>query len=69
VAAAEILKSATLNGAIALGFGGELGSISPGKRAELLQVSIPAGVENVEEYLVGGIPDAVITWLIDEPEP
>jgi cytosine/adenosine deaminase-related metal-dependent hydrolase len=69
VAAAEILKSATLNGAIALGFGGELGSISPGKRAQLLQVSIPAGVENVEEYLVGGIPDAVITWLIDEPEP
>lgn len=67
VPAGEILKSATLNGAIALGFGAELGSITPGKRAKLLEVTVPPDVEDVEEYLVGGIPDAAINWLIDEP--
>ncbi len=63
VPARQILKSATLDGAIALGFGSELGSISAGKRAELLAVRVPAGVEDVEEYLVGGIQPADIAWL------
>jgi cytosine/adenosine deaminase-related metal-dependent hydrolase len=67
VPAGEILKSATLNGAIALGFGAELGSIAPGKRAQLLEVSVPSDVEDVEEYLIGRIPAAAINWLIDEP--
>ena len=55
VPAGRILKSATLEGAVALGFGRELGSISPGKRAELLAVRVPRGrhAEDVEEYLVG----------------
>ena len=64
--ASHILKSATLEGAVALGFGRELGSISPGKRAELLAVRVPERAvrrEDVEEYLVGGIAPADITWL------
>jgi cytosine/adenosine deaminase-related metal-dependent hydrolase len=63
VAAGPILRSATLDGAIALGFGSELGSISVGKRAELIAVSVPTGVEDVEEYLVGGIQPMDIAWL------
>jgi 5-methylthioadenosine/S-adenosylhomocysteine deaminase len=63
VRAREILRSATLAGATALGFGSELGSISAGKRAELIAVRIPADVEDVEEYLVGGIQPSDIEWL------
>ena len=60
---ASILRSATVDGAAALGFGSELGSIAPGKRAELIAVNVPAGVEDVEEYLVGGIQPTDIAWL------
>jgi cytosine/adenosine deaminase-related metal-dependent hydrolase len=63
VPARQILRSATLDGAIALGFGTELGSIAAGKRAELIAVRAPAGVEDVEEYLVGGIQPPDIAWL------
>jgi cytosine/adenosine deaminase-related metal-dependent hydrolase len=67
VPAARILQSATLDGAAALGFGSELGSIEPGKRAALLAVTIPRDVpphaEDVEEYLVGGVGAHQIAWL------
>jgi 5-methylthioadenosine/S-adenosylhomocysteine deaminase len=63
VPASSILRSATLDGAAALGFGDELGSIEPGKRAELIGVRIPAGVEDVEEYLLGGISERDVQWL------
>jgi cytosine/adenosine deaminase-related metal-dependent hydrolase len=63
VPAAKLLESATLTAASALGFGDDLGSITPGKRAALLTVRIPPGVVDVEEYLVGGIDPADITWL------
>jgi cytosine/adenosine deaminase-related metal-dependent hydrolase len=63
VAASRILRSATLNGAEALGFGSHLGSIEPGKRAELIAVRIPPGVEDVEEYLLSGITAADVRWL------
>ena len=55
VPAASHPRSATLAGAEALGFASELGSIEPGKRAQLLAVRLPADVADVEEYLVGGI--------------
>ncbi len=60
----RVLQSATLDGAAALGFADDYGSIEPGKRAELIAVQVPPAVENVEEYLVGGTvePDA-IRWL------
>jgi cytosine/adenosine deaminase-related metal-dependent hydrolase len=63
VAAARILESATLSGAAALGFASELGSIEPGKRAQLLTVRLPAAVSDVEEYLLSGVQPADMTWL------
>ena len=63
VAAGRLLRSATIEGAVALGFGTELGSLERGKRAELLAVRVPAGVTDVEEYLVGGVEPADLRWL------
>ncbi len=61
--ARDILRSATLAGARALGFGHAFGSIEPGKRADLLAVHVPAGVEDVEEYLVAGISPSAVEWI------
>jgi aminodeoxyfutalosine deaminase len=66
VPAARILDSATLAGAVALGFDSELGSIEPGKRAQLLAVRLPASVADVEEYLLSGVEPGDLRWL-DEP--
>ena len=63
VPASHLLESATLCGAQALGFGADFGTIEPGKRAALIAVVVPAGVNDVEEFLVSGIDPAAITWL------
>lgn len=63
VAARRLLESATRAGAEALGFGEELGTIEPQKRAELIAVRIPAATEDVEEYLLSGIPAEDISWI------
>jgi cytosine/adenosine deaminase-related metal-dependent hydrolase len=63
VPAARILESATLAGAEALGFASELGSLEPGKRAQLLAVRLPADVTDVEQYLVSGIAPGDVRWL------
>jgi cytosine/adenosine deaminase-related metal-dependent hydrolase len=63
VSARRILESATRHGAAALGFGEELGTIEPGRRARLLAVRVPAGVADVEEYLLGGVQPDDIGWL------
>jgi aminodeoxyfutalosine deaminase len=63
VPARRLLESATLTGARALGFGDDFGSIGTGKRATLIAVRVPAGVDDVEEYLVGGIEPDEVTWL------
>jgi len=62
VPARALLESATCQGAAALGFD-EFGTIEPGKRAQLIAVRTPAGVDDVEEYLVGGIEPAAVRWL------
>lgn len=67
VLAARLLESATKHGADALGFGGDYGTIEPGKRGRLLAVSITPGIADVEEYLVGGIEPDAIRWLEDTP--
>jgi cytosine/adenosine deaminase-related metal-dependent hydrolase len=60
VPARALLRSATLTGATALGFGDTFGSIEPGKRASLIAVHVPDGVTDVEEYLVSGVaPDRI----------
>jgi cytosine/adenosine deaminase-related metal-dependent hydrolase len=63
VPASQLLDSATRQGARALGFDADYGTIEPGKRARLLAVSIPEGVDDVEEYLVSAVRPEQIRWL------
>ena len=63
VPAAQLLHSATREGARALGFEADYGTIEPGKMARLLIIDTPATVDDVEEYLVGGILPAQVRWL------
>ena len=63
VPASALLDSATHQGARALGFASEFGTIEPGKRARLLAVDVPPGIDDVEEYLVSGIEPAQVRWL------
>jgi len=63
VPASALLDSATRQGARALAFDAEYGTIEPGKRARLLAVDIPPGTDDVEEYLVGGIQPEQIRWI------
>ena len=63
VPAAKLLESATLTAARALGLDADFGSIAAGKRAALIAVKIPDAVEDVEEYLVGGIESSAIEVL------
>jgi aminodeoxyfutalosine deaminase len=63
VAARQLLESATLTGARALGFDGDFGAIEPGKRAALIAVALPEGVGDVEEYLLSGVQPSAIRWL------
>ncbi|MEO5895307.1 MAG: amidohydrolase family protein [Vicinamibacterales bacterium] len=63
IPARALLDSATRQGAAALGFGDQLGTIEAGKRAELIAVAVPDAVSDVEEYLVSGITPDRIQWL------
>ena len=63
VPARDLLRSATLDGARALGFGTRFGSIEEGKQAALIAVRVPEGIGDVEEYLLSGIEPAAIAWL------
>lgn len=63
VPARALLESATLEGARALGFDAEFGSLDAGKRAALIAVCVPEGVTDVEEYVVSGIDPDDVRWL------
>jgi cytosine/adenosine deaminase-related metal-dependent hydrolase len=63
VPARALLHSATLAGARALRFDGELGSIEPAKRGALIAVALPDRTADVEEYLVSGIEPSQVRWL------
>ena len=63
VPARQMIESATLTGARALGLEQQLGSIAPGKQADLIAVTLPGDVADVEEYLVSGIEPSQIAWV------
>jgi aminodeoxyfutalosine deaminase len=63
VPAARLLDSATRQGARALAFDADYGTIEPGKRARLLAVDVPSGIDDVEEYLVSGIHAEQVRWI------
>ena len=63
VPASRLLRSATLHGAAALGRGETLGAIAPGRRAALVAVALPDLLDDVEQYLVGGIEPEQIAWV------
>jgi aminodeoxyfutalosine deaminase len=63
VPASKLLASATIEGARALGFDADYGTIEPGKSARLVAVDIPAGIVDVEEYLVSGVHRDQIMWI------
>jgi cytosine/adenosine deaminase-related metal-dependent hydrolase len=63
VSAGALLDSATRQGAIALGFDADYGTIEPGKSGRLLAVSIPADTDDVEECLVSGVEQNQIRWI------
>ena len=66
IPAARLLDSATRQGARALGFAADFGTIEPGKSARIIAVSIPSGVEDVEEYLLSGIEPDQVRWIQSE---
>jgi cytosine/adenosine deaminase-related metal-dependent hydrolase len=63
---ADLLRSATLAGAEALGFGETHGAISPGRRAALIAVEVPPDLPDVEQYLVSGIGPGRVCWIDDD---
>jgi cytosine/adenosine deaminase-related metal-dependent hydrolase len=73
VPAHELLESATRVGAEALGLGAEVGTIEPGKRADLIAIDLDGAggrvrrdaseAIEIEEYLLGGIDASQIQWV------
>lgn len=62
VPARRLLQAATANGARALGFESDFGTIESGKRDRLIAVELDPGL-SVEECLVSGIDLAQVRWL------
>ena len=62
IPARRFLESATMTGARALGLDAELGTLTVGKRAEMIAISLPSTVTDVEEYLVSGIEPGQVSW-------
>jgi cytosine/adenosine deaminase-related metal-dependent hydrolase len=69
VPARSLLASGTIEGARALGFDSDYGTLEPGKRARVLGVRIPEPVDDVEEYLVSGIGPDQLFWLGETATP
>jgi cytosine/adenosine deaminase-related metal-dependent hydrolase len=63
IRARTLLECATINGAQALGFDADFGTIEAGKRDRLIVVELDGAVSNIEERLVCGVEAAQIRWL------
>jgi aminodeoxyfutalosine deaminase len=63
VSASALLDSATRQGARALGFDHDYGTIEPGKSGRLLAIDIPPDTDDVEECLVSGVEPSQLRWL------
>ena len=63
VPASMLLDSATRQGARALAFDNDYGTLDSGKVARLLAVDVPPGTDDVEEYLVSGIQPEQLSWI------
>ncbi len=61
--AARLLDSATRQGARALAFDADYGTLDSGKVARLLAVDLPPRIDDVEEYLVSGIEPEQLSWI------
>ncbi len=59
-----LLESATSQGARALGWDTDFGTIEAGRSARLIAVQVPENCADVEEYLVSGIQPEQISWII-----
>ena len=59
----RLLASATVDGAYALGFDADYGTIESGKLARLIAVEVSDDGVDVEEYLVSGIQPEQIRWI------
>jgi cytosine/adenosine deaminase-related metal-dependent hydrolase len=65
VPASRLLEAATINGARALGFESEFGTIDAGKRDALVAVQLDGMVSNVEDELVSGVDPTQIRWVTE----
>jgi cytosine/adenosine deaminase-related metal-dependent hydrolase len=63
VPARRLLEAATINGARALGFEAEFGTIDAGKRDALIAVEFDSPIGSVEEELVSGITPSQVRWV------
>jgi cytosine/adenosine deaminase-related metal-dependent hydrolase len=67
---AEVLELGTLGGAAALGLDAEIGSLAPGKRADLTVVSLAGSMylpweDPAAAVVFGGSPDRVLATFVD----
>jgi cytosine/adenosine deaminase-related metal-dependent hydrolase len=60
-----LLEAATINGARALGFESEFGTIDAGKRDALIGIELDGMVGGVEDALVSGIDRSQVRWVAE----